>query len=325
MANKVSVDISHQGRNGSISGAESCPACKQLLVSDELAANLKVCVHCGHHFRITAKERIGQLADEGTWTESSPHLRSADPLDFIDVRPYSDRIDEAEMETRLGEAIVTGTCRIHKMETVLAVMDFSFLGGSMGSVVGEKFWRAAEAAIESRIPLVAVCASGGARMQEGILSLLQMAKTTCAVEMMNEVPVPFVSVLTHPTTGGVLASFATLADVVIAEPGALICFSGPRVIEQTIREKLPPDFGIAESNLDHGQIDVIIPRIELKDRLVQVLGMLEGGVACALQPLWEEKARVAGRGGAFTEAFGRFKTLANAPWRALKGRDNQDQ
>lgn len=153
-------------------------------------------------------------------------------------------------------------------------------------------------------------------MQEGILSLLQMAKTTCAVELMAEAPIPFVTVLTHPTTGGVMASFATLADVIVAEPGALMCFSGPRVIEQTIKEKLPEDFGLAESNMDHGQVDLIVPRTELKDRLVQILGLLEGGVACALQPLWEEETRPAGRGGAFAQAFDRIKALANAPWRS---------
>ena len=151
------------------------------------------------------------------------------------------------------------------------------------------------------------------------MSLLQMAKTTCAVELLADVPVPFVSVLTHPTTGGVLASFATLADVVIAEPGALLCFSGPRVIEQTIKEKLPEGFGRAESNIEHGQLDMIVPRSELKGRLVQVLGMLEGGVACAIQPLWEKEAGFAGRGRALADAFGRIKTLANAPWRSLKG------
>ncbi|MEK7817076.1 MAG: acetyl-CoA carboxylase carboxyltransferase subunit beta, partial [Actinomycetota bacterium] len=233
------------------------------------------------------------------------------------LRPYTERIEEAEYETGLNEAIITGTCRIHKMDVVLAVMDFSFLGGSMGSVVGEKFWRAAETAMETRYPLVAVCASGGARMQEGILSLLQMAKTTCAVELMGEVPIPFVTVLTHPTTGGVMASFATLADVIIAEPGSLICFSGPRVIEQTIKEKLPEDFGLAESNLEHGHIDMIVPRPELKDRLVQVLGMLEGGVACALQPLWEEE-RPSGRRRTFAKAFGRIKALANIARRPFK-------
>jgi acetyl-CoA carboxylase carboxyl transferase subunit beta len=325
MANKVSVDISHHGPNGSLGGAESCPACKQLLTSEELVANMRVCHHCGHHFRITASERISQIIDEGTWSELARHLRSADPLDFLDVRPYIDRIDEVEMETGLNEAIITGTGKIHKMDVVLAVMDFQFMGGSMGSVVGEKFWRAAETAIETRYPLVVFCASGGARMQEGILSLLQMAKTTCAVEMLGETPIPFVTVLTNPTTGGVMASFATLADVVVAEPGSLLCFSGPRVIEQTIKEKLPKDFGRAESNLENGQIDIIITRSELKDRLVQILGMLEGGVACALQPLWEEKTGFAGRGGAIAETLNRFKAFANAPWRSLKGRDNQDK
>ncbi len=317
MAQRVSVNISR--RNGAPGDAESCPGCKQLLSAAELKESLNVCPNCGHHFRLGARERVAMLADSGTWEEIAAHLRSADPLEFFDLRPYSERIEEAEYDTGLGEAMIAGTCRIHKMDTVLVVMDFSFMGGSMGSVVGEKFWRAADTAIEYRFPLVAVCASGGARMQEGILSLLQMAKTTCAVDLMSQAPVPFVSILTHPTTGGVLASFATLADVIISEPGALLSFSGPRVIEQTIKESLPDDFGLAESNLSHGQIDMIVPRNQLKDRLVQVLGMLEGGVACALEPLWEEEAGRPGRGGPLAGALGRIKALANAPWRSLKG------
>lgn len=316
MAQRVSVEIS---RRGGSRGAESCPGCNKLLSPEELASSFRVCPHCGHHFRMGARERVELLADEGSWSEFAAGLRSADPLEFFDLRPYPDRIDEAESGTGLREAIITGTAKIHKMDVVLAVMDFSFMGGSMGSVVGEKFWRAADKAMETRYPLVAVCASGGARMQEGILSLMQMAKTTCAVELLSAVPVPFVAVLTHPTTGGVLASFATLADVIVAEPGALLCFAGPRVIEQNIKEKLPEDFGLAESNLKHGHIDMIVPRPELKDRLVQVLGMLEGGVACAIQPLWEEKARPAGRGGAVAKALGRIKSLADAARRSLKG------
>jgi acetyl-CoA carboxylase carboxyl transferase subunit beta len=265
---------------------------------------------------MTARQRIELLADPGSWSEIAGNLRSADPLEFFDLRPYPDRLEEAEYETGLSEAMLTGRARMNKMDVIMAVMDFGFMGGSMGSVVGERFWRAAAEAMDTRFPLVVVCASGGARMQEGILSLLQMAKTTCAVELMAEAPIPFVTVLTHPTTGGVMASFATLADVIVAEPGALMCFSGPRVIEQTIKEKLPEDFGLAESNMDHGQVDLIVPRTELKDRLVQILGLLEGGVACALQPLWEEKTRPAGRRGAFAQAFDRIKALANAPWRS---------
>lgn len=308
---RVSVDISRRGGDSTFGGAQSCPACKQLLSSEQLEANLRVCPECGNHFRVGARERVAQLVDSGTWGEIAGNLRSADPLEFFDLRPYPERIEEAEYETGLAEAMITGTCRIHKMDVVLAVMDFSFLGGSMGSVVGEKFWRAVETAIDTHFPLVAICASGGARMQEGILSLLQMAKTTCAVELLGRVPVPFVTVLTHPTTGGVMASFATLADVIIAEPGALLCFSGPRVIEQTIKEKLPDDFGRAESNLDHGQVDMIISRLELKDRLVQILGMLEGGVACALEPLWEEEESRPGRRGTLAQALDRIKAFAN--------------
>jgi len=317
LAQKVSVDISRRGGNTS-NGAESCPGCKELLSSADLAGNAMTCPHCGHHFRMNARQRIELLADSGSWSEIAGNLRSADPLDFFDLRPYPDRIEEAEYDTGLSEAMLVGRARINKMDVVLVVMDFGFMGGSMGSVVGERFWRAAEEAIETRFPLVVVCASGGARMQEGILSLLQMAKTTCAVELLAEVPVPFVSVLTHPTTGGVVASFATLADVIIAEPGALLCFSGPRVIEQTIKEKLPEDFGLAESNMRHGQIDMIVPRTELKDRLVQILGLLEGGVACALQPLWEEEEGPSRRGGAFAQTLDRIKAFANPSRRSPK-------
>ena len=318
MAQKVFVDISRRGGN-STNGAQRCPGCRELLSPADLSSNFMVCPRCGHHFRMTARQRIELLADPGTWSELAGNLRSADPLEFFDLRPYPDRIEEAEYETGLSEAMLVGRAKMNKMDIVLVVMDFGFMGGSMGSVVGERFWRAAEAAIETRFPLVVVCASGGARMQEGILSLLQMAKTTCAVELLAEIPVPFISVLTHPTTGGVMASFATLADVIIAEPEALLCFSGPRVIEQTIKEKLPEDFGLAESNMRHGQVDMIVPRMELKERLVQILGMLEGGVACALQPLWEEETRLAGRGGALAQAFDRIKALANAAWRSSKG------
>ncbi len=318
MAQRVSVDISRRGQDDAPRGAESCSECKQLISSEELVANLRVCPHCSYHFRVTATERITQLADEGSWTELAANLRSADPLEFFDLRPYFDRIDDAEYDTGLTEAIMIGTAKLHQIDVVLAVMDFRFMGGSMGSVVGERFWRAVEHAIETRYPLVAVCASGGARMQEGVLSLLQMAKTTCAVEMLSEIPIPFVSVLTHPTTGGVMASFATQADVIIAEPGALISFSGPRVIEQTIREKLPEDFGRAESNQAHGQVDMIISRTDLKNKVVQVLGMLEGGVACAIEPLWQEEEGFAGGGRALKKALGRIKSFANAPWRALK-------
>jgi acetyl-CoA carboxylase carboxyl transferase subunit beta len=278
-----------------------------------------VCPHCGHHFRMNARQRIELLADTGSWNEIAGNLRSADPLDFFDLRPYPDRLEEAEYDTGLSEAVLTGRAKIHKIDIVLAAMDFGFMGGSMGSVVGERFWRAAEEAIETRFPLVVICASGGARMQEGILSLLQMAKTTCAVELMSEVPVPFITVLTHPTTGGVLASFATLADVVITEPGAFLSFTGPRVIEQTIKEKLPDDFGLAESHMKHGQVDIIVPRPELKDRLVQILGMLEGGVTCALEPLWEEETRFAGRGGALAQALDRIKAFAHAARRPSQG------
>lgn len=320
---RVSIDISKRNGPGP-PDALSCPGCQQLLTAAELESNYRVCIHCGYHFRVGARERVAQLADTGTWNEIAANLRSADPLEFFDLRPYPDRVEEAEYDTDLSEAMLAGTCKMHKMDAVLAVMDFDFMGGSMGSVVGERFWRAAETAADTRYPMVAVCASGGARMQEGILSLMQMAKTTCAVEMMAEAPVPFISLLCYPTTGGVLASFATLADVILAEPGAFMSFTGPRIIEQTIKEKLPEDFGRAESYLEHGQIDMIVPRPELKDRIVQILGMLEGGVACALKPLWEEEARRGGRGGALAQALKRIKAFANAPRSSSQGRNLKD-
>jgi len=278
MSSRIDVSIEHRnvpeppGKH-----PNTCPQCSSHYRDDELEAALWVCPHCGHHFTMRARSRIASLADEGTFLEEAADLRSEDPLDFFDLRPYTERLAEAEMKTGLGEAMVIGQGAIDGNACELAVMDFAFMGGSMGSVVGEKFSRACDGAAQRGVPLVSVTASGGARMQEGILALMQLPKTVCAVEELHEARQPLVSVLAHPTTGGVLASFATLGDVIVAEPGALMSFAGPRVVQQTTREKLPDDFGLAESNLRFGHIDAVVPRPELKRYLTQVLRLFADG------------------------------------------------
>jgi acetyl-CoA carboxylase carboxyl transferase subunit beta len=218
-----------------------------------------------------AREWIAWLADSGSFEEESAHLRSTDPLEFFDLRPYRERLAEAELETGLGEAIVTGRATLDEYPCELSAMDFSFMGGSMGSAVGEKFVRACESAADRGIPLVSVTASGGARMQEGILSLMQLPKTVCAVEDLHDAGGALLSVMAHPTTAGVLASFASLGDVIVAEPGALLAFTGPRVVRETTREKLPDDFGLAEFNHRFGHVDAIVPRPELRPYLARLI------------------------------------------------------
>ena len=283
MAKEISVDISRVGEGTEVPESatararNTCPSCGSHYREEEMVANLRVCAHCTHHFPVTARERIVQLVDEGSWSEAARELGSADPLEFTDTRPYLERLETAERQTGLRDAMLVGSAEIGGLPVALAVMDFTFLGGSMGSVVGEKFFRAAELAVERRTPLVSVAASGGARMQEGVLALMQMAKTVAAVDELREAGRPYVSVLAHPTTGGVAASFAALGDVIIAEPGALLSFSGPRVVRQTTRENIPDDFGLAESNYEHGHIDLIVPRGELRDTVAQVAWLLAGG------------------------------------------------
>ena len=255
----------------------TCPGCGSHYRDDELEQTLRVCPQCSHHFRVGARSRIDQLVDPGSFMEADAALRSADPLDFFDLRPYAERLAEAEIETGLGDAIVCGPAEIEGQRCDLAVMDFDFMGGSMGSVVGEKFVRSCERATEDAVPLVSVAASGGARMQEGILALMQLPKTICAIDELHESGGAMLSVLTHPTTGGVLASFASLGDVVLAEPGALMSFAGPRVVSQTTREKLPDDFGLAESNYRYGHLDGIVPRAELRATLGQLLRLFDRG------------------------------------------------
>jgi len=255
----------------------TCPSCGSHYRDDELEANLGVCPHCGHHFPVPARARIEQLADEGSFVEEAAEVRSDDPLDFYDLRPYTERLAEAELATGLGEAIVIGRAAIEEHPCELSVMDFAFMGGSMGGAVGEKFVRACESAAERGVPLVSVTASGGARMQEGILSLMQLPKTVCAVEDLHDAGCALLSVLAHPTTAGVLASFASLGDVTVAEPGALISFTGPRVVQQTTREKLPDDFGLAESNIRFGHLDAIVPRKEIRPFLARLLRLFGHG------------------------------------------------
>ncbi|MDX6423196.1 MAG: acyl-CoA carboxylase subunit beta [Gaiellaceae bacterium] len=255
----------------------TCPKCQSHYRDDELEESLWVCSHCGHHFPMRARARILSLADEGSFTEEAADLRSDDPLDFFDLRPYGERLAEAELGTGLGEAIVIGRASVEGNPCELAVMDFAFMGGSMGSAVGEKFARACDSAVEQGVPLVSVSASGGARMQEGILALMQLPKTIVAVADLHDAGCAYISVLAHPTTGGVLASFASLGDVLLAEPGALMSFAGPRVVQQTTREKLPDDFGLSEANLRYGHVDAIMPRPELKPHLARLLRLFANG------------------------------------------------
>ncbi|HEX9270055.1 MAG TPA: acetyl-CoA carboxylase, carboxyltransferase subunit beta [Candidatus Limnocylindria bacterium] len=248
-----------------------CPSCGEMLFNKQLARNHNVCTKCEHHFRLGARERIELLVDKGSFSELDVDLVSADPLGFVDQRPYPVRIEQSRTKSGEQDAAIAGIARIDGMPIELAVMDFDFMGGSMGSVVGEKLARAAERALATRSPLVIVSASGGARMQEGTLSLLQMAKIVSALARLDDAGVPYLSVLTDPTTGGVLASFASLGDVILAEPGALIGFSGARVTSETIGERLPKGFQRAEFVLEHGFLDQVVPRAQLRDRIAYLL------------------------------------------------------
>ena len=280
MADRIDVSIEHRHappENGARPHPNTCPQCGSHYREDELAEHMNVCPHCGHHFPVHARERIRQLVDPDTFSEEAAELRSDDPLGFFDLRPYTERLAEAELSTGLGEAMVIGRAAIEEQPCQLAVMEFGFMGGSMGRIVGEKFARACEGAAERGVPLVSVTASGGARMQEGILSLMQLPKTVCAVEDLHDAGSPLISVMAHPTTAGVLASFASLGDVLVAEPGALLSFTGPRVVQQTTREKLPDDFGLAESNFRCGHVDAIVPRPELRSTVGRLLRLFANG------------------------------------------------
>lgn len=251
-----------------------CENCKEIVYKKEIDKNLRVCPKCNYHFRISARERLKLMADEGSFVETSPDISPADPLAFRDSVPYKDRIRDNQKRSGLREAVITGEALINGNPMVVAIMDFSFLGGSMGSAVGEKIVRAAEAALEKKIPFITVASSGGARMQEGIFSLMQMAKVSAAVGKLKENGILFISILSDPTFGGVTASFATLGDIIIAEPRSLIGFAGPRVIEQTIKQQLPENFQRAEFLLEHGMIDLVVSRKDMKETLGKIIGHL---------------------------------------------------
>ena len=248
-----------------------CDNCAEIIYKKELEKKLYVCPKCDYHFRINSSKYINLLIDNNTFSEFNEKIISEDPLKFKDDKKYTDRYKAAIKKTGLNEAVVTGSGKIEGIEIILAIMDFGFLGGSMGSVVGEKVSRAVDRAIQGKLPLIILSASGGARMHEGVLSLMQMAKTSAKLALLAEINVPYISILTNPTTGGTTASYAMLGDVHIAEPGALIGFAGPRVIKQTIGQDLPPGFQRSEFVMEHGFIDTIVHRHELKSRLAAIL------------------------------------------------------
>lgn len=263
-------------KSDNFSGWLKCTHCGELVHTNELEKNKNCCPKCEYHYRLSADARIRLLADEGSFQELFSNLEPLDPLTFTDTQPYTTRINEAKAKSDHNEAVIVGTCKIHDIASALGVMDFSFMGGSMGSVVGERLTRLVEYAIEKRLPVIIVSTSGGARMQESILSLMQMAKTSAALARLHEAHLPYLSVLANPTSGGVTASFAALGDVIIAEPNALICFAGPRVIEQTTGQQLPPDAQKSEFLLKHGMIDCIVRRHDLKEKLGTLLEYLTG-------------------------------------------------
>jgi len=250
-----------------------CEKCNEIIYKKELENNFRVCPKCGYYFRLIAKQRLRLLVDPRSFREEFANLKPGDPLGFVAVQSYKDRLKQDQKKTGLADAVICGEGRIGKHKVAIAVLDFDFMGGSMASVVGEKVTRLIEKAIKKKIPVVIVSSSGGARMQEGVLSLMQMAKTSAALGLLGRKRIPFISILSNPTTGGVSASFAMLGDIIIAEPKALIGFAGPRVIEQTIKQKLPEGFQTSEFLLQHGLIDMIVERKELKNTVAKLLGL----------------------------------------------------
>ena len=256
-----------------------CESCRQIIWKKDLEDNLNVCPKCGKHFRIDARTRLAQLFDNGEYETFSDNLASTDPLKFVDLKPYSERLKRAQEETGLNDAVINARGKLNGRDVIVSAMEYSFIGGSMGAVVGEMITRAIEEALDRKHPLVIVSASGGARMMEGVLSLMQLAKISAALARLDEATVPYISVLTDPTTGGVTASFAMLGDLNIGEPGALIGFAGPRVIEQTIRQKLPPGFQRSEFLLEHGMLDAVVHRKELKAYISRALDFMTPDVS----------------------------------------------
>jgi acetyl-CoA carboxylase carboxyl transferase subunit beta len=259
-----------------------CDNCKEIIYKKEVARNANVCPKCNYHFRISARERLESMYDDGRYREFDTEIAPVDALGFVDTKPYAARLVSYQKETGLKDAIVSSEGLMGARPVIIAAMEYGFMGGSMGSVVGEKITRAAERAHDASCPLIVISCSGGARMQEGALSLMQMAKISAALARLDEKGIPYISVLTDPTTGGVTASFAMLGDLIIAEPKALIGFAGPRVIEQTIRQKLPVGFQRSEFLLEHGMIDIIIDRAQLRDTLIQCLHFMVGAKKTAI-------------------------------------------
>jgi acetyl-CoA carboxylase carboxyl transferase subunit beta len=251
-----------------------CENCRQIIWKKDLEENLNVCPKCEKHFRIDARTRLALLLDENEYETFDGNLSSTDPLKFVDLKPYSSRLKQAQHDTGLRDAVINARGKLLGRRVVASVMEYAFIGGSMGAVVGEMITRAVERALDSHTPLIIVSASGGARMMEGVVSLMQLAKISAALARLDQEKVPYISVLTDPTTGGVTASFAMLGDLNIAEPGALIGFAGPRVIEQTIRQKLPPGFQRSEFLLEHGMLDAVVPRKELKPYIARALDFM---------------------------------------------------
>jgi acetyl-CoA carboxylase carboxyl transferase subunit beta len=248
-----------------------CEGCRQIIWKKDLEDNLNVCPKCDKHFRIDARTRLAQLLDDNRYETLDGNISSTDPLKFVDLKPYSSRLRQAQEDTGLNDAVINAQGKLQGRPVVASVMEYAFIGGSMGAVVGEAITRAVERAADTRTPLIIVSASGGARMMEGVISLMQLAKISAALARLDKAKVPYISLLTDPTTGGVTASFAMLGDLNIAEPGALIGFAGPRVIEQTIRQKLPPGFQRSEFLLEHGMLDAVVPRKQLKPYIARAL------------------------------------------------------
>lgn len=261
-------------KSGNFNGWQKCPSCSEMIHKSELEKNLACCPKCDHHFRLNLKERMALLVDKDSFQEKFSHILPVDRLKFFDTESYESRLAKAKEKSKSSEAIKVGTCQIEGKQVAFGAFDFSFMGGSLSAGAGERLTLLIEYALSEKLPLVVVSASGGARMQESIFSLMQMAKTSAALAKLHETKIPFISVLTDPTSGGVTASFASLGDIIIAEPGALICFAGPRVIEQTIKRKLPEGAQTSEFLLKHGMIDCIVKRSQLKKRISQLLNFL---------------------------------------------------
>lgn len=272
---KPKIKIQTTKKDG-FSGWLKCTHCSELIHTNELEQNQNCCPKCNYHYRLSTDERINSLSDPDTFEILFNNLQPIDTLHFVDTEPYPNRLINAQEKSGNNEAVIVGTCLMNKHKIALGLLDFNFMGGSMGSVVGERLTRLIEHALTERLPLIIVSTSGGARMQESVLSLMQMAKTSAALAKLHEAGIPYISVLTNPTTGGVTASFASLGDIILAEPNALICFAGPRVIEQTIGQQLPPGAQKSEFLLEHGMIDCIVNRHDLKQTLTDFIEFLKG-------------------------------------------------